>query len=71
MQAYYLKKADENLPKLNTTVITPDVPKTVLDSGGSITIDLGNHYVGYFSFKMWFVDITLGLARFSSLTENE
>ena len=56
MQAYYLKKADENLPKLNTTVITPDVPKTVLDSGGSITIDLGNHYVGYFSFKMWFVD---------------
>ena len=56
MKEYYLKKADENLPELHTSVITPDVPKTVLDNGGTVTIDLGNHYVGYFSFKMWYGD---------------
>ena len=30
---------------------------TVLTLGDSLTIDLGNHYVGYFSFKLWYVDM--------------
>lgn len=46
----YLNRADENLPKLNEEIITPEVPRQILDSGDEIIIDLRNHYVGYFSF---------------------
>lgn len=56
MNAYYLKMADANLPDLKTIRVTPDVPETVLGVGDEIVIDLGNHYVGYFSFRMWYVD---------------
>ena len=56
MKEYYLKKADENLPELKHEKIMPDVPLTVLDNGDELVVDLGNHYVGYFSFKMWYVD---------------
>lgn len=56
MKTYYLQKAEENLPALNHTEIIPDVKQTVLEKGDTLVIDLGNHYVGYFSFKMWFVD---------------
>ena len=56
MKEYYLQKADENLPKLNKKKIFPDVKSGVLNVGDSLIIDLGNHYVGYFSFKMWYVD---------------
>ncbi len=56
MKSYYLNKANENLPPLHTTAVVPDVPLTVLESGDTLTVDLGNHYVGYLSFKMWFVD---------------
>ena len=56
MKEYFLKKADENLPKIKETVIKPDAPKTLLDTGDSMTVDLGNHYVGHLSFKMWFHD---------------
>lgn len=56
-RSYYLHKADENLPKLNKTLIRPDVYPSVLSKGDTLVIDLGNHYVGYFSFKMWFVDV--------------
>ena len=56
MKEYYLKKADENLPVLKHEKITPDMPLTVLDRGDTLVVDLGCHYVGYFSFKMWFVD---------------
>lgn len=56
MKEYYLRKAEENLPCLKHKKIEPDVPLTVLDCGDELVIDLGNHYVGYFSFKMWFVD---------------
>ncbi len=52
MKIQFLKKADENLPTLHKTVITPDLPLTVLNGGDALTIDLGNHYVGYFSFTM-------------------
>lgn len=56
MNAYFLKKADENLPEIKRTEVRAKTPLTVLDKGGSLTVDLGNHYVGYLSFKMWFVD---------------
>ena len=56
MNAYYLKMADANLPDLKTVRVTPDVPLTVLNAKDELVIDLGNHYVGYFSFKMWHVD---------------
>lgn len=53
MQAYYLKKADENLPALHTTVIRPAAEERPLQNGDTLVLDLGNHYVGYFSFTMW------------------
>jgi len=56
MNEYFLWKADENLPEIKRTVIRPDHPLTELDKGESLTVDLGNHYVGYLSFKMWYVD---------------
>jgi len=56
MKSYYLQKAYENLPKLHKTVITPSVCENLLNNGDCLVIDLGNHYVGYFSFKMWFAD---------------
>ena len=56
MNEYFLKKADENLPEIKKTLVKPDTPLTVLEKGDSITVDLGNHYVGYLSFKMWFCE---------------
>ena len=56
MKEYFLKKADENLPEIKKTLIKPNTPVTLLDKGDSITVDLGNHYVGYLSFKMWFAN---------------
>ena len=56
MNELFLRKADDNLPKINKTEIKSDMPLTVLNKGDSITIDFGNHYVGYFSFKMWHVE---------------
>ncbi|MBR5307663.1 MAG: alpha-rhamnosidase [Clostridia bacterium] len=57
MKELYLKKADENLPELNEDIVIPDVPHTILEKGNDIVIDLGNHYVGYFSFNLGYVDI--------------
>ena len=57
MKSYFLEKADENLPTIKSKRITPSVGLTVMQRGDSLVIDLGNHYVGYFSFKMWYVDI--------------
>ena len=56
MNEHFLKKADENLPIIRKTLIKADTPLTVLDKGDSITVDFGDHYVGYLSFKMWFSD---------------
>lgn len=56
MNIDFLKKADQNLPKIKTTTVKPDSEAGVLDVGSEIVIDLGNHYVGYFSFKMWYVN---------------
>ena len=56
MNEYFLKKADENLPEIKKTEVRPKTPPAVLTKGDSLTVDLGNHYVGYLSFKMWFVE---------------
>ena len=56
MNELFLKKADDNLPVIKKTEIKCDTPPTVLDKGDSVTVDLGNHYVGHLSFKMWYVD---------------
>ena len=56
MNEYFLKKADENLPEIKRTKVRASTPLTVLDKGDSITVDFGNHYVGYLSFNMWFVN---------------
>ena len=56
MNEYFLKKADDNLPEIKRTKVRASTPLTVLDKGDSITVDFGNHYVGYLSFNMWFVN---------------
>ena len=57
MKEFYLKKADENLPSLINEMISPEVQDKIMDNGDEIVIDLGNHYVGYFLFKVNHVDI--------------
>ena len=77
MNEYFLRKADENLPEIKKTPVKPDTPLTILDKGDSITVDLGNHYVGHLSFKMWFVDeyidapVTLRVRFFETKAEME
>ena len=56
MKDYYLKKAEENLPPLRHTLLTPTGSAGVLMKGDSFVIDLGNHYVGYLSFTPGYVD---------------
>ncbi len=56
LRTHYLSKADENLPPLYSTVITPNVQPAELGRGDTLTIDLGDHFVGYLSFRMWYVD---------------
>ena len=57
MNDYYLPKAMAELPKLQETIITPAIAPQILFRGDRIVIDLGNHYVGYFSFSMSWVDL--------------
>ncbi len=51
----YLKCANERLPEMNISIISKDDTVT-LNQGDSYIIDLKNHYVGYFSFKMWYIN---------------
>ena len=53
----YLKKAEENLLPLHEYTVMPEYEKRTLQTGDSITLDLGNYYVGYFSFVMDWVDV--------------
>ncbi len=48
----FLSLADSNMPTLRSERICPSVEPTVLSSGSSMVVDLGNHYVGSFSFRM-------------------
>ena len=52
MKQKFLEQAEKHLPKINETIITPAPESAILNKGDSIVIDLGNHYVGYFSFVM-------------------
>ena len=56
MKEYYLKKADENLPKIEMENISVPNEAKALNSGDSFVLDLGNHYVGYLSFVLGFAD---------------
>ena len=49
---YFLEKAEENFPEIFYRELKPVADKTVFRSGESIILDLGNHYVGKFSFSM-------------------
>ncbi|MBQ7047071.1 MAG: sugar hydrolase [Oscillospiraceae bacterium] len=53
---YFLTKAQENYPKLNFTVLTPDISEFTASSGDSVILDLGQHAVGHFSFSFDKVD---------------
>ena len=53
---YYLKKADENFPQLFTENISVLCENKELCQGDSFVIDLGNHFVGYFSFVLGYVN---------------
>ncbi len=53
---YFLSKAQENYPKLNFTVLTPDVSEFTASSGDSVILDFGKHAVGHFSFSLDNVD---------------
>lgn len=57
MNEYYLQKAEAELPRLIETTITPAAEPQTLFRGDRIVIDLGDHYVGYFSFRMNWVDL--------------
>lgn len=52
MKAYYLQKADENLPKLYRENIRISSDTQPLRNGDRVVLDLGNHSVGYFSFSL-------------------
>ena len=52
MKNKFLELAEKHLPIINETIITPAPKNVVLNKGDSVVIDLGNHYVGYFSFVM-------------------
>ena len=53
---FFLTKAQENYPKLNFTVLTPDISEFTASSGDSVILDLGQHAVGHFSFSFDKVD---------------
>ncbi len=57
MNESYLQKAMAELPRLSETIITPEIAPRILFRGDRMVIDLGDHYVGYFSFSMTWVDL--------------
>ena len=52
----YLKKAEENFPKIYEQTLKINEKKT-LQKGDTYTLDFGNHYVGYFSFSLGYTDM--------------
>ena len=59
MKEYYLKKADENLPVLIYEKIRIASEARELFRGDSIVLDLGDYYVGRFSFVLGYKDMYL------------
>ncbi len=56
MKSLYLKMAEECLPRLLETTVVPDIELCILKQNEQVVLDLKNHYVGYFSFKIAAVD---------------
>lgn len=56
MKELFLKKADDNFPELIEEDVFPDIDSKIMNNGDEVIIDLKNHKVGYFSFKMDWVD---------------
>lgn len=48
---YFLKKAEENMPRLYFRKLIPDIKSFSAESGDSILLDFGEHGVGHFSFS--------------------
>ena len=59
MKEYYLKKADENLPEPIYEKIRVRSETRELSRGDSIVLDLGDYYVGRFSFVLGYKDMYL------------
>ena len=57
MKDIFLRKARANFPELIETEIAPQVQERILEQGSSVVIDLKNHYVGYFSFRMQWAEV--------------
>ena len=57
-QEYFLKKAEENLPKLYYKEIRPEpqIHDVLVYRGDTLVLDLGDHAVGTFSFKFDNID---------------
>lgn len=52
MKNFYLQKAEENLDEINRHTVIPNIASNEFHDGDELVLDLGNHYVGYFSFVM-------------------
>jgi len=57
MKDHYLQKAEENLPRLFKTRIHPKYENKTLYKGDTVVLDLLNHYVGYFSFNLGYLEV--------------
>lgn len=56
LKARYLESAQANLPRIYSEDIRVVTDKKALVNGDSFVVDLGNHYVGYFSFVLGYID---------------
>ena len=57
MREYYLQKAEENLPNIYREDIPLSSEETAFCTGDSFVLDLGNLYVGYFSFVVGYTSV--------------
>ena len=56
-KAYFLQKAQENIPQMYYDVLIPDITEFTATTGDVVVLDLGRHAVGYFSFRLDNVDM--------------
>ncbi len=57
MNEFFLEKANKEKPFIFHKMIKVKCEKNLFSQGDKITLDLGNHYVGYFSFVIFRHDI--------------
>lgn len=51
-KAYFLEKAEENMPLLHERTVRPQISQICVNKGDSFVLDLGGHCVGRFSFRL-------------------